>query len=127
MRELYPGGCENYTNWVRIASMHGSNEGVQLGAVVRIVTLVFKAGVARHQRVLAPDVQVVVDLPVDLTHLARRVPQALRQEPKPSIFAHATSRVIGRCSHPIHKNCVCKESGAPQGHMRCSLLVENSN
>jgi len=42
------------------------------------VLCVWEARHEGHQPVLRPDVQVVVHLPVGLTHLARRVEQALR-------------------------------------------------
>ena len=71
-----------------------SDEDVHLVARERVHALVGQAGVAGHQGVLGADVQVVVQPPVDLPHLARRVPQALRR----SSF---TSTSAPRCVHRL--------------------------
>lgn len=53
---------------------------VQLVPAVRVVVIIVHPRVEGHQRVLGPDVQVVVDAPVHLAHLACWVPQALTRE-----------------------------------------------
>ena len=59
--------------------MHAqSDKRVQLRTVVAVMPLIFQSWVARHQRVLGSDVQIVVDLPVYLPYFTGRMPQALR-------------------------------------------------
>jgi len=53
------------------------DEQLELVAGEGVVAVVVQPGVAGHQGVLGPDVQVVVDLPVHLPHLAGRVEESL--------------------------------------------------
>lgn len=62
--------------WIWIPAL--LQEQVQLVSCVRVVCLVLHAWEGGHQRILGPDVQVVVQLPVDLSYFACRVEQTLR-------------------------------------------------
>ena len=55
-----------------------SDEDIELMACVGVHAIIGQAWVAGHKRILGPNVEVVVQAPVHLPHLACRMPQPLQ-------------------------------------------------
>lgn len=73
-------GLHVYRSTARSSTLRRLDHEIQLVPAVRVVIIIVHPRVKGHQRVLRADVQVVVDAPVHLSHLARWVPQTLRKE-----------------------------------------------
>lgn len=58
-------------------SAAGLQYDIQLVTAVQVVTHVYYSGVACHESILGTNVQVVVDLPVDVTDFSRRMEETL--------------------------------------------------
>ena len=85
---------KHYSTWVILRALDDKEEKTTLEDVVELVPRVGVLGVvgdareAGDERVLRPDVQRVENLPVDVTHLPRRVEKALDKKKNVTYVLH---------------------------------------